>query len=559
MIHIQGPVPVGHSENRDFLIVDGAVAELSSSGVLLGDGAVLISGYSLMPFLSGSLDAGKPTLVRGCSLTVSTELHSDSTGPQPTSHAADFMGLVRIESALQIAGQMISRANIETITPTGFAAIGLLRIRNPQSIVWPPARLQPAGTSSALLSSIPRRGDPLLVLSSPFGMVSPRVFRNSLSTGTVSNLFLKAGSKQPALMLSDTMIHVGAEGGGVADAYGALVGLVAPPLERGTSKGRLEFMIILPIDECWSYLLKSGLVYGSRPPLFRQFQHGHLGSDTSSLPSFSHFGFTPNSSSSNGRFSPKEVIHHSRQSVDRGQKSLACIRVGKSWASGILLNMEGYILTCAHLFTPFVAGMGSGKLQAGCEISVKLDGRIFGFWENATLVYMCTKSFDMALIKLSSELSAGLSEETSPALIAPESPILPGQPCVVIGHALFEPSLEFLPTVSKGIVSKVTYYNGLPAIVQSTASVLRGDSGGMLVDDVGNLLGLITSNARSFDGNIIPSINFCVPKNFIAPLVNPSTALEYIQKIDKVDLKLQKLWNLEDVEMDAVPRLYSSL
>ena len=79
------------------------------------------------------------------------------------------------------------------------------------------------------------------------------------------------------------------------------------------------------------------------------------------------------------------------------------------------------------------------------------------------------------------------------------------------------------------------------------------------MDDVGNLLGLITSNARSFDGNIIPSINFCVPKNFIAPLVNPSTALEYIQKIDKVDLKLQKLWNLEDVEMDAVPRLYSSL
>ena len=84
--------------------------------------------------------------------------------------------------------------------------------------------------------------------------------------------------------------------------------------------------------------------------------------------------------------------------------------------------------------------------------------------------------------------------------------------------------------------------------MQSTALVYRGDSGGMLLDVDGNVLGIVTSNARSLDGSIIPNINFSVPKNVFSSLVNPAVAKEHMKLLDTEDADLDALWNLEDVE-----------
>ena len=95
-----------------------------------------------------------------------------------------------------------------------------------------------------------QRGDPLTIISSPFGLVSPKVFRNSLSSGTLSNVIYQRGIDKPSLLLTDAVIHAGGEGGGVADANGHLIGLIAPTLVRDTKVG-LEFTCILPIHSCW--------------------------------------------------------------------------------------------------------------------------------------------------------------------------------------------------------------------------------------------------------------------------------------------------------------------
>lgn len=553
LIQIEGPLKRG-VDPGSLVVVEGGIAESSCSGVLLGDGSVLMSGHSLKPFLS-ALPDGELNAVPGCRLTVSTELFIDTGGPEKVSYIAEFMGLVQVNRTLHVASKITSILESEKINPPGFASVGVLRIRNPENIVWPPAGLHQTVISESVKSIVPKRGDPLVIVSSPFGMISPNMFRNSVSTGTVSNVFYEDGANHPALLLSDAPFHIGAEGGGVSDAYGRLIGIVAPPLQRGHSKPSLEFMSILPIDECWGSLLEKGMVYGSRPTLIRQFQQDHKVEIRVSQISFNRTSRVYKSKNMH----PGTIIRFSRQSVDRGQKSLACIRVGKSWASGILLNSEGFVLTCAHLFGPFVTGASNRKLKAGYDVWVKLDGRKFGVWEKAKLIYACTQSIDMALVQLVSEQSTISLKETFPVTLANCSQITPGQQCVVIGHALFEPSLDFNPSVSKGVISKITYYNGEQAIIQSTANVLRGDSGGMLVDSVGNLLGLITSNVSSFDGNIIPTINFSVPCNIIAPLMDPNTAVDYIKKLDQYDEMLQRLWNLEDVESQATINSRSKL
>ena len=81
------------------------------------------------------------------------------------------------------------------------------------------------------------RGDPLWVAASPFGLVSPNVFRASVSQGIVANLVPYWPSRPPsgnapALLVTDARGLAGSEGGVVVGSKGQLVALMAPPLQR---------------------------------------------------------------------------------------------------------------------------------------------------------------------------------------------------------------------------------------------------------------------------------------------------------------------------------------
>jgi S1-C subfamily serine protease len=63
------------------------------------------------------------------------------------------------------------------------------------------------------------------------------------------------------------------------------------------------------------------------------------------------------------------------------------------------------------------------------------------------------------------------------------------------------------------------HLNSQVVLLQSTASVYRGHSGGMLVDCTGRFLGLVTSNAKHATGQIIPTLNFSIPSSVLHALV----------------------------------------
>eukprot|EP00939_MAST-03C_sp_MAST-3C-sp1_P004782 g4782.t1 len=116
----------------------------------------------------------------------------------------------------------------------------------------------------------------------------------------------------------------------------------------------------------------------------------------------------------------------------------------------------------------------------------------------------------------------------------------PGVPVFCVGHALYGPSLRMRPSVTAGTISKCASagaHSRPPSMLQTSAVVLRGHSGGALVTrDGANLVGLITSHAKlgvepgEGDSEVTASevdlterhvvrMNFCVSVHAFWPLV----------------------------------------
>lgn len=100
-----------------------------------------------------------------------------------------------------------------------------------------------------------------------------------------------------------------------------------------------------------------------------------------------------------------------------------------------------------------------------------------------------------------------------------------GTDVLAVGHGLFGPGTPFkAPSVSRGHLAVVARgaATGRPAVVQSSAPVHRGCSGGALVVEAPtgcSLLGLVTTNVRRHvDGQVLPRVNFSLPVELLAPL-----------------------------------------
>lgn len=60
--------------------------------------------------------------------------------------------------------------------------------------------------------------------------------------------------------------------------------------------------------------------------------------------------------------------------------------------------------------------------------------------------------------------------------------------------------------------------SGGAAMLQTTAAVHPGGSGGAVVDADGRLIGLVTSAARHSGGSMLPHLNFSIPVEALKPV-----------------------------------------
>jgi hypothetical protein len=314
---------------------------------------------------------------------------------------------------------------------------------------------------------------------------------------------------------------------------------------------------------------------------------------------------------------PAAVANPVVEMIKSVQKSVALITVGAYWGSGILISAEGHILTCAHLFrsllvhnaplselkidaakehdilSKFGKNLSTGQpsppksskshqfdpfnpqLQPGYKVEVRLDlldsaQQYVHKWYSAELKYVSTSHWDLALLKLKNFAPNELNVTVEPISIPdfesgeckePQQ----GESIFVLGHGLFGPSKQMLPMSLNGIVSKIVYLRGKAQIIETSARVHRGVSGGILTNKLGQFVGLVTSNARQKDGRIVPNINFSIPARHLRALKEYLSAgdeeLVALQSFEVRDEECAALWKLRltaphNIADDAVKPLF---
>lgn len=253
-----------------------------------------------------------------------------------------------------------------------------------------------------------------------------------------------------------------------------------------------------------------------------------------------------------------------------------------SWASAVVISEAGHLVTCAHLLTgrswmevplqeqprAAVAAAASSHPRScrGRGQVRRADGRFMELTFEVEVLHICGGCLDVAL------LCARTPPGGQPLCFAPlpwhDGPAAGGEGAEVwaVGHGLFGPGTPWRgPTVTRGHVVKVARgANGRAALLQSSAAVHRGCSGGALVEATGGtLVGLVTTNVKQQDGAIMPHVNFSLPVELLAPFrdfvtfmgasTETSALLEVLAnslEVCTADKYEQTLWRLEPEPLD---------
>ena len=161
--------------------------------------------------------------------------------------------------------------------------------------------------------------------------------------------------------------------------------------------------------------------------------------------------------------------------------------------SGVVITANGYIATNNHV------------IDGASKITVLLkDGSEF----DATLVGRDAKT-DLAVIKID-------AEKLQPAVYGDSNKLVVGELAVAIGNPLG----QLGGTVSEGIISalsrSIDIDGEMMSLLQTTAAVNPGNSGGGLFNAYGELIGVV--NAKS-SGSDIEGIGFAIPANTVKTIV----------------------------------------
>ncbi|MDN4502028.1 trypsin-like peptidase domain-containing protein [Alteromonadaceae bacterium BrNp21-10] len=164
-----------------------------------------------------------------------------------------------------------------------------------------------------------------------------------------------------------------------------------------------------------------------------------------------------------------------------------------SLGSGVIMNEEGYILTCYHV------------IRNAETISVRLnDGRILEAQQVGQDAYT-----DLAVLKVESDNLAVIPQQ-------PEITNRVGDLVLAIGNPY-----NVGQTITQGVISATgrnglsTNANGYASFIQMDATLNEGNSGGALIDSNGYLVGINNANFKTLDSRRrvkdVAGIFFAVP------------------------------------------------
>ncbi|KAJ7968588.1 glyoxysomal processing protease, glyoxysomal [Quillaja saponaria] len=656
MIRVCGPDPKGMKmRTHAFHQYNSGKTTLSASGMLLPDTlyesevakrlygddcnclAVVVTVASIVePFLSmqhreNIHQAGRPELISDVQIDVMVE-NSDKGGPcwlaakilslaDISVSALSLQSLIEaslgsLEHGWEVGWSLASSNNGSQPLPDATGTQGHLAVGKSGSVSLmckSTTRIAILGVSlpskdvpDIAVLSMKKRGDFLLAVGSPFGVLSPVHFFNSILVGSIANCYPPSTSDM-SLLMADIRSLPGMEGCPIFGEHGELIGLLIRPLKQKSSG--VEIQLVIP----WEAIATASSDLLLKAP--KNTENGTHHKKRTSIAAGK--ASTANSHNFDGPSSSKHKHSSSHCSfmspIEKAMASICLITTDDGvWASGVLLNNQGLILTNAHLLEPwrfgkthvpgvryavqseevsllsersapfecdgvernqksqillpkasaldpFLADSGynlSSIYKHGRNVRVRLDHVDPWIWCDAKVVYVCKGPWDVALLQLES-----VPDQLSPVTMNFAWPSI-GLAAYVIGHGLFGPKCGFFPSVSCGVVAKVvkakipqSYLSiqhenterHFPAMLETTAAIHPGGSGGAVVNSEGHMIGLVTSNARHGGGTIIPHLNFSIPSAALAPILKYSKDMQdlsLLQPLDQPDQHLSSVWAL---------------
>lgn len=171
--------------------------------------------------------------------------------------------------------------------------------------------------------------------------------------------------------------------------------------------------------------------------------------------------------------------------------------------SGVIVSADGYVITNKHV------------VSAADKIYVRLNGETES--EIATLVGT-SSGWDLAILKID---RTGLT----PGVFAKNNTVNVGDTVTAVGYSL---GLDGLPSVSRGIVSGVqrTLDTGdeiMNEMVQTDAALSSGNSGGPLLDEKGDIIGINTFVLEGGGRESVANMGFAIGSDKVLLFLKDST------------------------------------
>lgn len=336
------------------------------------------------------------------------------------------------------------------------------------------------------------KGDNLMVEATPFANLNPDIFMNHKSTGIVSN---KAGG---ILIMTDARCVPGTDGGAVF-----------------IKKGHLRYLIGVVITSlCWRNNEWVGLSLVCAIPDILKTVEQICKID---------------------RFYESQVMKIHRNRLSEIFEAVPMVMVGSNWGSGVVIGhkYDRYVLTCSHV----IKGSDYTTVKVKFPTERVDIGKVL--YKTAT-----DGQFDTGIISISSK--------SVPYVEIATNPVSEGDRVFVIGHPLFSEEKRLDPTITSGIISKVVKVNGIPVLVQTTCAVHAGASGGALVNQSGELVGIPVSNAKDMSSKaLFPHINMSVPVTTIAHYLlqfMETKDVNVLEKLSVTNPDIKRLWMLEQIK-----------
>ena len=171
--------------------------------------------------------------------------------------------------------------------------------------------------------------------------------------------------------------------------------------------------------------------------------------------------------------------------------------LGYSWGTGVVMTEDGYIITNAHVI--------DGYAQA--EVAFQ-DGTVY----EALLVGKDTPS-DLAVLKIDCD---GLT----PAVFGDSESLEVGDTVLAIGNPLGE---ELWGTMTDGIISAINRDVNVDgytmSLLQTTAALNSGNSGGALINSHGQVVGITNLKMEGYDSTV-EGLGFAIPTTTVKEVVD---------------------------------------